>query len=55
MLAYPVLEAARAKLVKAGFADATVEVVPGDLDSAFKDIRVRIATDPPKPPLKARG
>jgi len=43
------LEAARVKLVKAGFRDATVEVVPNELDSTFKDIRVRVTEPEPKP------
>jgi ABC-type transport system involved in cytochrome c biogenesis ATPase subunit len=42
VLQYPALEEARAKLQKAGFRDVTVEVVPNELDSVFKDIRVRV-------------
>jgi hypothetical protein len=41
VLRYPALEEARAKLKKA-FQDSTVEVIPGDLDSVFKNIRVRV-------------
>jgi hypothetical protein len=49
ILKYPALEAARVKLEKAGFRDVTVEAIPNDLDSMFKDIRVRVNEDKPKP------
>ncbi|HEY1190954.1 MAG TPA: POTRA domain-containing protein [Gemmata sp.] len=42
ILRYPALEEARAKLEKAGFRGATVEALPNEFDSSFKDIRVRI-------------
>jgi hypothetical protein len=43
ILAYPSLEEARTKLLKAGFGDVTVEVVPpAGPDTDFKDIRVRV-------------
>lgn len=42
ILQYPKLEEARSKLQKAGFRDVTVEVLPNELDSTFKDIRVRV-------------
>lgn len=42
ILLYPAIEESRAKLEKAGFKGATVEVLPNELDNAFKDIRVRI-------------
>lgn len=41
-----VLEAARVKLEKYGFLGVTVEVVPGENDSLFKAIRVKV-TEPP--------
>lgn len=42
VLPYPELEAARARLTKAGFRDVTVEVLPNELDATFKDVRVKI-------------
>lgn len=42
ILPYPELEAARSRLQKAGFRDATVEVIPNEVDSHFKDIRVKV-------------
>ena len=42
VLPYPELEAARARLAKAGFRDVTVEVLANELDAAFKDVRVKI-------------
>ncbi len=51
VLQYPVLEAARTKLEKAGFKSVTVEVLPGELDATFKDIRVRVGEPKPEPPL----
>lgn len=43
ILRYPAIEEARAKLEKAGFKGATVEVLPAELDGNFKDIRVRVS------------
>lgn len=42
ILRYPAIEETRAKLEKAGFKGATVEVLPNELDGNFKDIRVRV-------------
>lgn len=42
ILKYTALEEARTNLEKAGFRGVTVEVMPNELDSAFKDIRVRV-------------
>lgn len=42
VLPYPELEAARARLTKAGFRDVTVELLPNELDSTFKDVRVKV-------------
>ncbi len=49
VLHYPALEGARAKLEKAGFQDVTVEVLHGDLDPTFKNIRVRVTEPKPEP------
>lgn len=51
ILKYPALEEARVRLIKAGFHAATVEVIPGESDSALKDIRVRISGPLPGLPL----
>jgi hypothetical protein len=48
VLQYPKLEAARVKLEKAGFHEPTVEVIPGEPGSTFKDIRVRVSEPEPK-------
>ena len=50
VLQYPVLEFARARLEKAGFKSVTVEVIPGELDPMFKDIRVRVTEPDVNPP-----
>ena len=50
ILHYPALETAKTKLQKAGFTDVTVEVVPNNLDSGFKDVRVKL-TEPNPPPV----
>jgi hypothetical protein len=42
ILQYPKLEDAYMKLRKAGFQDVMIEVLPNELDSVFKDIRVRV-------------
>lgn len=42
LLRYPALEAARAKLEKAGFAGTTIEIVASESDLKFKDIRIRV-------------
>lgn len=39
---YPMLEQARMRLTKAGYPTASVEVVPGDKDSIYKDVRVKV-------------
>jgi len=49
VLRYPALEEARARLIKAGFRDATVEILPNKSDSQFKDIRVRVDESKPRP------
>jgi outer membrane protein assembly factor BamA len=50
ILQYPQLNAARKQLAKLGLFDAadppTVEVIPNELDSTFKDIRVRVTERP---------
>ena len=50
VLQYPVLEFARARLEKAGFKSVTVEVLPNELDSTFKDIRVKVTEPDVNPP-----
>ncbi len=50
VLQYPALELARVKLEKAGFRGATVEVLPNELDSTFKDIRVKVTEPDVNPP-----
>ncbi len=50
VLQYPALEAARAKLEKAGFKSVTVEVLPNELDTTFKDIRVKVTEPDVNPP-----
>lgn len=45
IIEYPHLDGARARLEKAGFPGAAVEVVPNGPDSHFKDIRVRPAAE----------
>ena len=42
LLSYPALEGSRKSLEMVGFRGATVEVVPNELDTAIKDIRVRV-------------
>jgi hypothetical protein len=42
ILHYPALEASRARLEKAGFTGVVVEVIANEMDSKFKDIRVRV-------------
>ncbi len=49
VLQYPALDAARAKLEKAGFRGVSVEVIPNDRDSTFKDIRVKVSEPKPEP------
>ena len=44
---YPALEVSRANLEKYGFLGVTVEIVPGEADSQFKDIRVKVIEPPP--------
>jgi outer membrane protein assembly factor BamA len=50
ILQYPQLDATRKQLAKLGLFDAadppTVEVLPNELDSTFKDIRVRVTERP---------
>ena len=45
ILQYPALKEAPRRLEKAGFSGATVEVIPNELDSHFKDIRVKSAAE----------
>jgi outer membrane protein assembly factor BamA len=49
ILQYPKLEAARARLEKAGFRGVVVEAIPNELDPTFKDIRVKIDESKLKP------
>jgi hypothetical protein len=42
LLRYPALEESRKNLETAGFRGVFVEVVPNELDSTFKDIRVKV-------------
>ena len=55
VLRYPSLEEARARLIKAGWTDATVEAKAMDSDTDFKDIFIRVneAQRPPLPMTKA--
>ena len=48
VLKYPQLEESRKTLEKYGFLGVTVEVVPGEADSHFKDVRVKV-TEPSSP------
>jgi hypothetical protein len=48
LLRYPDIEKSRAKLEKLGLRDVMVEVLPNELDSSFKDIRVKVI-EPPAP------
>jgi|GEM_PF-6375753 len=50
ILQYPAIEASRLKLAKLGFRSVTVEVVPSELDSPFKDIRVTVEETKPVQP-----
>lgn len=47
ILVYPGLEAARERLKKYGFIDVSVEVLPSEDHSHFKDVRVKL-TEPPE-------
>jgi hypothetical protein len=49
LLRYPALEESRKNLETAGFRGATVEVVPNEIDSTFKDIRVKVDESGSKP------
>jgi hypothetical protein len=42
LLRYPALEESRKNLETAGFRSVFVEVVPNELDSPLKDIRVKV-------------
>ncbi len=55
LLHYPALDAARARLEKAGFRGVTVEVVPGELDANYKDVRVKVDESKPMPELLPPG
>jgi outer membrane protein assembly factor BamA len=50
VLQHPALELARIKLVKAGFREVSVEVVPGELGATVKDVRVKLAEPEPARP-----
>ena len=49
ILQYPKLDTARTRLEKAGFSGATVEVLPDEIGSTFKDVRVKVIEPPAAP------